>query len=109
MAVSHGYCLFPKAIPMTSQAHHLVKDARKSPQNLSHHFSKATWKRAPNVLKEYYRFLRTPGMGNFAGGGANEDLSTGALTNNVYRLTIRWKLSIRSSQHYCSRSEKPFR
>jgi hypothetical protein len=38
------------------------------PVDLSHHFSKSSTKRVPNVLKEYYKFLRVPEMGNLAGG-----------------------------------------
>ncbi len=38
------------------------------PLSLAHHFSKASTKRVPNVLKEYYKFLRVPEMGNLAGG-----------------------------------------
>ncbi|KAF8856758.1 hypothetical protein BDZ45DRAFT_691471 [Acephala macrosclerotiorum] len=41
---------------------------RPNTQDISHHFSKASKKRAPNVLKEYYKFLRIPKMGNPAGG-----------------------------------------
>ncbi|KAH8893574.1 aromatic amino acid aminotransferase [Thozetella sp. PMI_491] len=41
---------------------------RPKPRSFAHHFSKASKKRAPNVLKEYYRFLRIPEMGNLAGG-----------------------------------------
>ncbi|KAK4502667.1 hypothetical protein PRZ48_006093 [Zasmidium cellare] len=38
------------------------------PLDLSHHFSRSSQKRAPNVLKEYYKYLRNPDMGNLAGG-----------------------------------------
>ncbi|KAH7015860.1 aromatic amino acid aminotransferase [Ilyonectria destructans] len=38
------------------------------PLDLAHHFSKSSKKRVPNVLKEYYKFLRNPEMGNLAGG-----------------------------------------
>ncbi|KAH8698422.1 aromatic amino acid aminotransferase-like protein [Talaromyces proteolyticus] len=42
-------------------------------QDLSHHFSKAARSRVPNVMKEYYRFLRVPEMGSFAGGSPCPD------------------------------------
>ncbi|KAK7416721.1 hypothetical protein QQX98_005047 [Neonectria punicea] len=45
-----------------------MSPARSKPLNLGHYFSKASRKRAPNVLKEYYKFLRVPEMGNLAGG-----------------------------------------
>ncbi|KAJ5419290.1 uncharacterized protein N7487_002840 [Penicillium crustosum] len=38
------------------------------PFDLKGHFSRSSQKRAPNVLKEYYRFLRVPDMRNLAGG-----------------------------------------
>lgn len=38
------------------------------PLDLAHHFSNSSKKRVPNVLKEYYKFLRIPEMGNLAGG-----------------------------------------
>ncbi|KAH6983561.1 aromatic amino acid aminotransferase [Ilyonectria sp. MPI-CAGE-AT-0026] len=38
------------------------------PIDLAHHFSNSSKKRVPNVLKEYYKFLRIPEMGNLAGG-----------------------------------------
>ncbi|CZR65785.1 related to aromatic amino acid aminotransferase 1 [Phialocephala subalpina] len=43
-------------------------DTRPKVLDISHHFSKVSKKRAPNVLKEYYKFLRIPEMGNLAGG-----------------------------------------
>lgn len=55
--------------PVNPKAH-----TQDGPRDLSHHFSKATKKRVPNVLKEYYKFLRTPGMGNFAGGTGHQIL-----------------------------------
>jgi hypothetical protein len=53
---------------MSASPINTVDIARRPPVNLAHHFSRASRKRAPNVLKEYYRFLRDPDMGNLAGG-----------------------------------------
>lgn len=41
------------------------------PLDLKGHFSRSSQKRAPNVLKEYYKFLRVPDMRNLAGGICN--------------------------------------
>ncbi|KIV83897.1 hypothetical protein PV11_05882 [Exophiala sideris] len=41
---------------------------KPKPLSLTHHFSRTSLKRVPNVLKEYYKFLREPEMGNLAGG-----------------------------------------
>ncbi|OHE96500.1 aromatic amino acid aminotransferase [Colletotrichum orchidophilum] len=38
------------------------------PVDLTHHFSKISKARRPNALKEYYKYLFTPGMCNFSGG-----------------------------------------
>ncbi|UQC76709.1 aromatic amino acid aminotransferase [Colletotrichum lupini] len=45
-----------------------MSSARPKPTDLEHHFSQTSKKRAPNVLKEYYKYLRIPEMGNLAGG-----------------------------------------
>ncbi|KPM38666.1 hypothetical protein AK830_g7899 [Neonectria ditissima] len=46
----------------------MSSSARAKPLNLGHQFSTASKRRSPNVLKEYYKFLRVPEMGNLAGG-----------------------------------------
>ncbi|KXH62211.1 aromatic amino acid aminotransferase [Colletotrichum salicis] len=38
------------------------------PVDLTHHFSKTSKSRTPNALKQYYKYLFTPGMCNLSGG-----------------------------------------
>ncbi|KAF4472869.1 Pyridoxal phosphate-dependent transferase major region subdomain 1 [Fusarium albosuccineum] len=45
-----------------------------TPLNLAHHFSKVSKARKPNALKEYYKYLTTPGMCNFSGGLPHVDI-----------------------------------
>jgi hypothetical protein len=44
------------------------REMKVKPMDLNQHFSKVSKERAPNVLKEYYKFLRIADMGNLAGG-----------------------------------------
>lgn len=53
---------------MADQSTKDVRGVPLMPLDLAHHFSRGSKKRIPNVLKEYYRFLRNPEMANFAGG-----------------------------------------
>lgn len=55
-------------IEFLSPVDDIMSNARSKVLDLSHHFSKASKRRAPNVLKEYYKFLRVPEMSNLAGG-----------------------------------------
>ncbi|KAL4918458.1 pyridoxal phosphate-dependent transferase [Aspergillus aurantiobrunneus] len=41
------------------------------PLDLSHHFSSTTKQRAPNALKDYYKYFLIPGIANLAGGLPN--------------------------------------
>ena len=45
-----------------------VDMSRPRPKDMSHHFSDVSLARAPNKMKEYYRFFQIPGIGQLAGG-----------------------------------------
>ncbi|KAK2063922.1 hypothetical protein LY76DRAFT_587935 [Colletotrichum caudatum] len=42
--------------------------AKRPPLDLEHHFSSVTMRRAPSMMKEYYKYFQIPGIGNLAGG-----------------------------------------
>lgn len=45
-----------------------VDMSRPRPKDMSHHFSDVSLARAPNKMKEYYKFFLIPGIGQLAGG-----------------------------------------
>jgi DNA-binding transcriptional MocR family regulator len=47
---------------------HLVADARPEPADLSHHLSRNTANRAPSSVKAFYKYFKTPGIVQLAGG-----------------------------------------
>ena len=42
--------------------------AAAGPLDLSHHFSKVTKHRSPNIIKDFYKYFLIPDIGNLAGG-----------------------------------------
>jgi DNA-binding transcriptional MocR family regulator len=75
-------------------ANHDLADSRPEPADLSHHLSRNTANRAPSSIKAFYKYFKTPGIVQLAGGlPSDEYFPFDNLSANVAR-PDRWSSSL---------------
>ncbi|KAI1139020.1 aromatic amino acid aminotransferase [Hypoxylon sp. FL0543] len=59
---------------MEASEDNIAEMAKPLPKDMSHHFSDVTKARAPNQMKEFYKYFQIPNIGQLAGGLPNAHL-----------------------------------